>query len=325
MPTPEVAPLRPRLPRMDAGEADRRTALLRRLVGAPVEGGLRLHARVEAAPPAGPAMRFKGGVDAAPVRVDGRPALWTEGPASAALPEALAEFSALEPLLSAVERALDVALDPTGLEPAFGPGLVARVEARDDAGASVHALMLGLGREVALAPMRPSAAPVPLGAAAAARVAVRLALKGPLAPAGELGALAQGDLVLASGGGSGLRARLAAAGGRAWRGVWRPDDGRFIGDGMDDAHEAAATGGEPLSAPGDLPVRLTFELVAVELPLAEVAALAPGAVVRIPAAGDSPAVVVVAGGARLARGRLVAVGDGYGVIIDEVADAGRAP
>ena len=212
-----------------------------------------------------------------------------------------------------------------GLDPAFAPGLIARVEARDGAGRTVHAMTVGLGREVVLAQVRPSAARVPLGAAAAARIAVRLVVDGPLAPAGELATLARGDLVLARGVGSGLRAGLAAAGGRVWRGVWRPGDGRFIGDGMDDAYEAATTGSEPLSAPGDLPVKLTFELAAVELPLAEVAALAPGAVVRVPAAGDSPAVVLVAGGARLARGRLVAVGDGYGVVIDEVAEAGRTP
>ncbi len=322
MTTLEVAALRPRLPRVDAGEASRGAALRLGLSGRVVDGGLHLRVRLDGAPASGPVLRFKGGVSAALTRVNGRPALWLDAPASAVLPEALAEFSALEPLLAAVEAALGVALDPLGVEPGFGAGLLAQVEARDGAGHVVHAMTLGLGPEVALAPTRPTGEPVLLGLAASARTPVRIELEGPLAPAAELARLAVGDVVLASGGGGGMRARLSAANGRIWRGVWRPGDGRFTGDGMNDANEAAPTEGGPLSAPGNLPVRLSFELSGVEVTLAEVAALAPGAVLATPSAGDSPAVTITAGGARLARGRLVALGDGYGVVIDEVAEGG---
>lgn len=331
MPKPDAAiatALHPRLPRFDPGEARRRAALLQRLAGRATSDGLRLYVRLDDPPPSGAALRFTGGVSAAPIVVDGRPALWTETAASAILPEALAGFSLLEPLLEVVEAALAVTLDPLGMEAAFGPGLAAQIEARDGDGHIVHAMTLVFGREAVLTPVRLSAAPVPLGVAARAGVAVRLVVEGPLAPADELARLASGDVVLAPGGPSGLRARVVLAGGRAFRGVWRPQEGRFTGEDMDDAHEAAPgdaarTQGEPLSAPGDLTVRLRFELATVELPLAEVAALAPGAVLAVPAAGNSPVVTVTAGGARLARGRLVALGDGYGVIVDEVAGVGE--
>ena len=70
--------------------------------------------------------------------------------------------------------------------------------------------------------------------------------------------------------------------------------------------------------PAELTVRLNLELGGVQVTLGELAALAPGAVLKVEVSGDAPRVEITAGGAHLAVGRLVALGEAYGVLIDEV-------
>lgn len=64
----------------------------------------------------------------------------------------------------------------------------------------------------------------------------------------------------------------------------------------------------------DIPVKLLFELGRVELSLAEIRRLAPGAVIAMPRSSDE-SVDIVANGRRIGRGSLVQIGSNLGVRI----------
>ena len=85
---------------------------------------------------------------------------------------------------------------------------------------------------------------------------------------------------------------------------------------LDDAPEQAPASGGPRLA--ELPVRLQVVLPAIDLPVASLAALAPGAVTALPIEGDDIRVELVAAGTRIAVGRLISLGSAYGVLIDAV-------
>ena len=67
----------------------------------------------------------------------------------------------------------------------------------------------------------------------------------------------------------------------------------------------------------DVEVKVTVELGGARLSLAEVAALRPGAKVRIDRAAEDPVDIRI-NGRLFGRGRLVVVGDCYGVELLEV-------
>jgi type III secretion protein Q len=317
----EPRPLRSALPRMAPEDAARRNAMLAALHGTGAAGAP-LRARVVEAEPA-PLLRLTGGLAVRPLLVHGRPCAWTPTAASPLLPEALAELAELEPLLLAIERAWGAPLEPLELGQAPPHALHVRVEAGGREERS--ALLLAVDPDAA-PPPAPAAPAVALrGAALHARAGVRLRLRGPVAPARELGLLARGDLVLLPATAGEVAAELAWAGRRV-PGVWSARTGRFASDGAQGGGMDGDTLGESATAPGDIPVRLTAELAVLEVPLAELARLAPGAVLNLPPLGDAPAVRIAAGGAAVAAGRLVALGDGYAVLVDEVAtDPAGAP
>ncbi len=314
----EARALHAALPRIAPAEATRRNAALLALNAMTARGG-RMRARL-AEGDAAPMLRLSGDLAVRPLLAEGQPCAWTPAPAASVLPEALIELSRAEPLLLRIEQAWGVPLEPTGMGAAPAGALHLIVEMADADGRPVHALLLAIGAEAPLPASPPRSAQVPLaGAALHARAGVILTLRGPVAPADELPLLGRGDWVLLPAAGGELAADLAWAGG-SLRGCWRATTGRFAshdaqGGGMD----GGAQGEGELSLAGDIPVRLSAELATLELPLAELARLAPGAVLSLPPLGDTPAVRLLAGGALVATGRLVALGEGYAVVVDEVA------
>ncbi len=68
----------------------------------------------------------------------------------------------------------------------------------------------------------------------------------------------------------------------------------------------------------NLPVKLCMTIGDFKLPLRELSALAPGAVLEAPSRGQDLQVDIMADCVRIAVGRLVALGPGYGVIIEHV-------
>lgn len=303
------------LHRVPPESAALQTALLAALNGRR-EGDLEL--RAAAAPAEAPAwLRFetpRGALWLAPQIVDGGRAVLTGEDGAPDAAASLTALGAVEPLVAALEAVLDAGLDPVDLAPAPGGAVCLAVEARDS-GALRHRLLLACAADAGFAP-----APLPpdLAAIALLRPALGFCVDGPLLPAGRWAALAPGDLVLL--GVRPLAGRLSLGGDPAWPAtldlaaaslaVSGPTSWRQT---VTDAPEARTD-----APPGDwaaarLP--LTLEIDAGTLPLGELSGLAGGSTVRLGAAGAALRVRLLAGGVRIGTGELVAIGDGYGVLV----------
>jgi len=82
--------------------------------------------------------------------------------------------------------------------------------------------------------------------------------------------------------------------------------------------EAAASDTSPI-APADLPVALKVMLGEASLPLSELTGLRPGSTVVLGGSAWDTTAVLLAGDHPIATGRLVAVGEAYGVLIEQLA------
>ena len=332
MPTPSSP--HARLPRIAPAEAEGRNRLLGALNGLLIDD-LRLRARIAEPRPGEPALLF-GAADVelsfAAERVFGQPAQPIVR-ASSALPEILMEMSRLEPLIAALERGCGRALEPRGLSAGPVEGLNLTLEAIDPAGQVVHAARLGVSE--ASAQGFQAHAGGGLGPAARALARCRLTLRGPLVPHRELAELEAGDLVLIPNPRAGLRAAWLEVGGTIHRGGFDPQGLAFHVQQEDFDMLDAPPGEDPppsdqAEAPDapqaidqrltDLPVRLQVALPAVEVAVGALAALAPGAVLPLPIEGQDLKVELLTGGVRIATGRLVALGEAYGVLVDAVAE-----
>jgi flagellar motor switch/type III secretory pathway protein FliN len=266
--------------------------------------------------------------------VDGQPVPpLAAGPA---LPEALVEISRLEPLIAAVERACGRVLEPVEIGPP-PPGLMLELELTDGAGALRHLARLALSP--GLRPQPSQRPPGRLDRAARARVTCRLTLQGPKAPRGELASLEAGDVVVIPHGPGARLPALLEVGNMSWRGGFQPDgsalhiereDHRMLDDppspegpGADAApaapHEQASS-----ARFAELPVRLEVVLPSLHLSVGELAALAPGSVTALPVTGEDLAVRLLTEGVEIASGRLVALGSGYGVLVETVSEPATA-
>lgn len=345
----KVISLRSRLPRADPAEAAARNRALALLSGLEVDdpdGPLRLTVGV-AAPAAGGWLRFETGVGAmglAPARIAGQPVPPLPEAAAPDLPAALHQLSRLEPLIAAVERAVGLPLDPVGLGPPCG--LTFSLVAADANDGTVHEARLCVDPAcAAIWPDPPDRRP--LGAAAAAPVALRALLEGPLAPTSELAELGAGDVVvLPRASASGWACALSSDRGPLGAGFLDLANRKLTLQTLEtspmletaaqpavtpDAEIAPAPPAEPMSfAPREarqpaealaletLSVRLRVALNDVRLPLKALSGLRPGSVVTLPGDQEDLPVQLLADDQPIASGRLVSLGDAYGVLVDEV-------
>ena len=235
--------------------------------------------------------------------------LTNEAVAKAAdLPEALTVLSRFEPVLAAIERSLGMALAPNGLGAA--PEIGFDLSVRDGEGAGAYALRLALDPEVGLAWPVPSEPPMIDGEAASTPLACRLVIEGPLAPQAELCRLEVGDMVLLPSGPR--RASLSPGLGAAASGIYDAPSRRLTIEALDREERP------PPDEASDGTVRLTLAGPEASFPLGELAALRPGSVLAAPWDEDD-AFEVMAEGRTIALGRLVAVGQAHGVLIDSLA------
>ena len=91
----------------------------------------------------------------------------------------------------------------------------------------------------------------------------------------------------------------------------------FSSDLRDAAEDSPETAARPTTMAEDsgFSVALTLELETLQVPLKRLQALREGAVLPLDTGGGPIPVRVVAGGRTIARGTLVNVGPGYGVLI----------
>lgn len=300
-----TASLHAQLPRIASGMAGLRTMLLAALDSVIVGEAPLTAEAVELAPEGGWTV-----FDTAPgpllLRLSG------DDPLAAAI-----ALGASEPLVAAIEAALGLELMPIALVQRPAPDAV------------VIALTHGPARAwLAVAPTL-SLAPPPRtdvgGGWGALELPVVVRIAGGMLPVSELAALAPGDLLLIP---ADPRATLATAEHIAHGRLIAATPPRLwviaIGPSLPEkplsieADPATAMPDGPVMA--NHPVPLVIELATITIPLSMLSGLAPGSVLALAPAGESLPVRLTVGGRAVATGELVAVGEGYGVLIDSRAN-----
>lgn len=252
-----------------------------------------------------------GEVAVAPLIVNGAavsPTVLQDAVAAAAL------LDPVEPLVAALEAVIGGALQPVGMaDAAADDRFVLHLDALADDQTAIR-LLVAVPPGLPLAPDPLTAPPLDPAALAAVPVAWRVTITGPALAAARAATLAAGDLLLL--GLAPLQTRLRC-GALTRAAQLDPRLGRII------VQEDATAPIDPLpepdaappGAPGDIPVRLTFALDGGTMPAGTLATLGTGSVLPLPAAGETLPVRILSGGATIGTGELVAIGDGFGVIV----------
>lgn len=330
-----LEPIHARLPAMDPRVARGRNRVLAALSGLRVDdpaGLLTVSAEIGQAE-TGPALVFSvppAWVAITPVILENRPAELLE--LSGDLAGSLAALGRLEPLLAALERSCGSALDPREVGwPDAAAAVALRLTLSDESGAPVHAADLLVGLPLAERWPAPGGLLSGLGAAAQAGVPCRLWIEGPTIEAARLQSLAVGDLVLLSRSALGWTVRLAPSGSAAdllgrlelpsARLLVRSIQEIAMLDAAPDARPLAEAASDDRDRGLDLaalPVPLTVELERLTLTVGELAMLRPGSTLTLPDLGDSPRALLRAEGRVVAEGRLTALGEAYGLLIERL-------
>jgi len=149
-------------------------------------------------------------------------------------------------------------------------------------------------------------------------------IAGPLLPSFEMAALAPGDLLLLS---VDAPVTLGTAE-RTAHGRLTPAPLRMRVLSISDLSPETPMSIEPDTAAAtpdgstmaNHPIPLMVELASITVPLSTLSGLAPGSVLSLGPAGESLPVRLTVGGRAVAIGELVAVGEGYGVLIEKRAN-----
>ena len=300
------AALATRLPRIEPRLAALQTRLLAAIDGAPA-GSLALHARL-ADTDAATAIRFTtpgGDIEVAPLLVDGGVPMLHGDDGRPDAVSALATLAGLEPVIAAVERCLGVALRPSGVGRAELP-LRLLVEAPDATGVVHHAVVLCFDESAGFSPPpQPARFDAAIG-----RLVTGFSFlgAGPTLARHRIEALAVGDLLLI--GGRELPGSVEA-GARRWPARFAPATATIsINQGTPRVSDAPDANLDP-----DLRLALSLRIDGGSVSVADLARLAPGSVLPLAIPGASMPVTLEIGGAAVASGELVAVGEAYGVLI----------
>ncbi|QJU59896.1 hypothetical protein HL653_21025 [Sphingomonas sp. AP4-R1] len=270
----------------------------------------------------------RGPIMIAPLLVDNQLARMTSGPGLPDGAAAAATLGRIEPLVAALETILGVELHPAGLlaELEDDPALI-RLDAHERGGTLCHRLLIAAQADVEVVPLPlPRDLPARIGALSL-RWSGEVAL--PPIPARRLAALEQGDCILF--GIAPLTGALTLPGRTRRMPITIDLRGRTAMLGRDLQEEDTAVPDRvsrveelPLAPTSEMPewaelkVAATIEFDGGRLTAAQLATLGEGSVLPLPATGGTLAVRIIAGGAPIAEGELVAVGEGYGVLVTAI-------
>lgn len=309
-PEPLLTRLPPLSPRLAAAR-DRMLSLLSRTID-----GLTLKISIVEESPDGPWVVF----DTAAGRIG--LAQTGEGAAARDHAEVLARLDQVEPLLAALERD-GLTFDPVDVEANSEADILLRVEAFDAEQVLRHEIVLAL--DIATAEAWPDADRAPAGPSTlAVPLPVALTLDGPTVPANA--APGMGDIVLLPFGVDRALSATLAVGGHRARGHFSPARGGFSVNSlepipMSDFAVSAAiepSSPDPAVSMGELPVTLRVALGEVTLTAAQLVNLRPGATLTLDVPPGEARAVLLAGDRAVASGRLVALGEAYGLVINKV-------
>jgi len=279
-------------------------------------------------PPAARWIVFGADVDAprlAVIALDGAPFAPED---DAAL---LVALDRVEPVLAAIETTTGLDLDP--IDVSSQPprdGVCIALDIVDEAGTSPSRLVLHVAAAAPAAWPTPPADLSTGGVHLAVPIAGKLILDAAVAAAARVAALRVGDIVLTAWGPRRPGDARLALPGRRLAGRFDPADRRFTVITLEESAmtappmEAAVQAAEPVTdtapvAPADLPVALRVMVGEASLPLAELTGLRPGSTVVLGGSAKDTTAVLLAGDHPIATGRLVAVGEAYGVLIEQLA------
>lgn len=302
-----LPPLSPRL----AAARDRILSIFSRTIG-----GLVLKPAIADDAPQGPWVVFDTAV--------GRVGLAQIGDDAASHDHAavLARLDQLEPLLAALEGD-GLSLDPVDVAAVSEEDIHVRIEAFDSDQVLRHVAVLAFSIPIAEAWPEPGEVAADISSLVLP-LPVVLTLDGPTVRADA--ALGRGDVVLLPFGVERvLPAALTVAGHQA-RGFFSPARGGFsinnlVQIPMTDFAVSAAiepSSPDPAMVTTDLPVTLRVALGEVTLTAGQLANLRPGASVTLDVPPGEARAVLLAGERPVASGRLVALGEAYGLIIDKI-------
>lgn len=274
-------------------------------------------------------IQFRSGehlVQVAPLLVDGALARVSGAQGSVDAAAAAATLGRIEPLVGALELVLGCELQPAGLHKSYtGDPVLLRLDATTGNGVIQHRLLLAIPPDMAVEPL----AEIALAATAIGGLRLRWTARfeGPAVRDSSLAAISRGDLLLL---GTGARVAKLSLPGRndAPRARIAFNEGVLVlqddaaMDGVHDASASAAGGGEGGWADVRLPT--TVEIIGSGMTAAELATLGKGSVLPLPAAGGTLPVRLISGEQCIAEGEIVAVGDGFGVLITGVTADGDA-
>jgi hypothetical protein len=250
----------------------------------------------------------------APTLAGGRPVAPTGRSDAPCAMTLLAAFHAMEELLDLVERQIGPLGRAEEARAAPGDAMVAvRLDAATAQGVVAHQLWLavdGLPGDLLPLPAEPAST---AWLAPKAQVPVQWRLRGPSIPVVAAAALEPGDMLLL---GTGQPVGILEAAGRQLPVRLEATDRLRIAEEIDIMIGMDAA---PTDAVTELPLELC--IAAGRITLADAATLRPGQLLPLPLNGATLPVSVEAGGARIASGELVALGEGYGVLLTAVEPA----
>lgn len=316
-----TAPLAANLRAIDRDRADTQT----RLIGALNErsiAGLRTSARAATMRDrrgASAWLQFRAGaheVAIAPLLVDGTLAHVT-GPQGQPDPVgAAAVLDRIEPLVAALETIIGDALHPIGVgAPSDDDPVLLRIDASPNNGPH-NRMLIAVPADLTIDPLAEPAIVSPL--LGRLRLRWTAAITGPHISAARLDTIGVGDLMLLGIGP--LRARLTLPGRRDTLSA-KFDMNAEVLDVDDDSPADTAPGAAPQAGVdwNDVKVATIVEIVGGSLTATELATIGKGSILPVPGASATLPVRVKAGDTLIAEGELVAVGEGFGVMITSVA------
>lgn len=335
------------LPRMSVAEAELRNRFLRCVAPLPVrlESGALVSAPRLMKAADDNWMIFstaRGRVGFRALAWEGAPAAWPSSATLTGLAEVVATTSRFEALLDLLEGAsgLQFELSAIGRPPPMAMQLDLKRRGR-----VLHRVQLAADSAVIEGWPIPPSAPV-AALEARARVPLAMSLLGPSVPPSELDSLACGDLVFAPQGAVSSSPVLLTErfSGSRWKGAldigaarisihavetWmdeppssvkpQPQDAGSPPGAADGPRRTTETAAWP---PPNLPVTLSIQLPDISVAIGDLAALAPGGVLPCSFTMPGVPVSVKSGETEIARGRLIAVGTGYGVLVEAVVGGG---
>jgi flagellar motor switch/type III secretory pathway protein FliN len=236
---------------------------------------------------------------------------------------AAASLARIEPLIAALELILGDELHPAGLESDVDhDAVLIRLDASTVTGEMRNRVLIAVPLGATLVPLELPAIPPGVMAGLKLRWTARLA--GPSIPARRIATLGIGDLILLGIGPHVARLTLPGRNDHPRVRIDPIERALILQENLEHSGTVLPQAGEPATQPpgnsgiADVRVQTVLEIVGASLTAAELATLGQGSVLPLPSNNGTITVRVIAGDTAIGDGELVAIGDGFGVLMTAI-------